>query len=485
MLRLLSITLLFAALVMTIFQLIRFSRVRANLPSGMQIAGVPVGGLDRQMAGQKIIEAYAHPIELRYNGSPIQMKPGEAEFQLDLEKMLAIADSQRTQSFFWEEFWEYLWGRSTSPSNVPLSATSSEARIKFFLQQITERYDQLAVPAQPMPGTVNYQPGQAGTTLDMDGSVLLIENSLSSLTNRVVELPIRRTLPDRPDFNSLNILLQQTIKVSNFDGLVSVFLVDLQTGQEMHFNYRQGELLPVQPDIAFTASSIIKIPIMVSVYKNAANMDEETLKLIEDMVDRSGNEAADWLMDRVMEPGRAPLIVSEDMETLGLENTFLAGYFTAGSPLLAGFQTPANQRTDINTDPDPYSQTTSTDIGMLLVDLYQCAERGGGGLIAVFPGQITEKECQDMIQYLVKNRLPSLLTAGIPEGTTIGHKHGWVSTNGTINTIGDAGIIYSPGGNYALVVFVHHPDQLIWDPASTLIAMLSQAVYNYYNIPTQ
>jgi beta-lactamase class A len=485
LLRMTSIVLILVALVMMVFQLISFSRVRSNLPAGMKVAGVPVGGLDRQSAAQKIIAAYSHPIELRYNGAPILMNPEDAEFQLDLQKMLAIADSQRTQRFFWEEFWDFLWGRTTSPVSVPLSAASSEERIKIYLNNITQRYDQPAKPAQPVPGTVNYQPGQAGMTLDLDGSILLIENSLKSLTNRVVDLPIRRTLPERPDFNNLSIFLQQTIRVSNFDGLVSVYLLDLQTGQEIHFAYRQGELLPLKPDIAFTASSIIKIPIMVSVFKNMDTMDEETAKLMEDMVDRSGNEAADWLMDRVMEKGRGPLIVSDDMKTLGLENTFLAGYFSLGSPLLAGFQTPANQRTDINTDPDPYSQTTSSDIGMLLVDLYQCAEKGGGALIAAFPGQITQAECQEMIQYLVKNRLPSLLTAGIPEGTTIAHKHGWVSTNGTINTVGDAGIIYSPGGDYVLVVFVHDPVQVIWDPASTLIAMLSQAVYNYYNIPTQ
>ena len=73
------------------------------------------------------------------------------------------------------------------------------------------------------------------------------------------------------------------------------------------------------------------------------------------------------------------------------------------------------------------------------------------------------------------------LTAGLPEGTTIAHKNGWVTTNGIINTIGDAGIIYTPGGNYVLVVFLYHPEQLIWDPAAALVAQLSTAVYNYYN----
>jgi hypothetical protein len=173
------------------------------------------------------------------------------------------------------------------------------------------------------------------------------------------------------------------------------------------------------------------------------------------------------------------------MEKLGLENTFLAGYFTLGSPLLAGFETPGNQRLDITTDPDPYSQTSPSDIGMLLQDIYQCAENGGGALPAIFPGEITQEKCQKMNTYLLNNRLPVLLSAGLPEGTQIAHKHGWVTTNGVIRTMADAGIVYTLGGNYVMAVFLYHPDQLLWDPASELVAKLSQAVFNYYNIPVQ
>ncbi|MCK4901585.1 MAG: serine hydrolase, partial [Anaerolineales bacterium] len=320
--------------------------------------------------------------------------------------------------------------------------------------------------------------------LDIDGSVLLVENALRSLSRRKVNLPLQRTDPSRPAFQNLQVLLKQTIDLSGLDGLAGVYLLDLQTAQELHFAYQEGEDLPVHPDVAYTASSIIKVPIMTSVYRRLGdNPDAETIKLLEDMITKSGNETADWLMDRVIDPDRAPLVVSEDMNELGLENTYMAGYFSFGSPLLALIQTPANQRVDVNTDPDPYSQTTPSDIGMLLEDIYQCAQTGGSALSAAFPGDITQDECQTMINLLVNNKLPSLLTGGIPEGTRIAHKHGWVSSNGIINTIGDAGIIYTPGGNYVMVVFLHHPVQLVWDPASSLIADLSQAVYNYYNIP--
>ncbi len=336
----------------------------------------------------------------------------------------------------------------------------------------------------PVAGSTRFEAGRSGTSLDINGSILLIEAALNSLTNRSVDLPLQRTNPPRPAFQNLEILLKQTIEVAGFDGLAGIYLVDLQTQQELHFAIRDGEDVSVQPDIAFTASSIIKVPIMVSsIRRMGENPDSETTKLLQDMIELSGNEAADWLMDRVIDPQRGPLLVTEDMRALGLENTYMAGYFSFGSPLLAVIETPANQRQDVFTDPDPYSQTTPSDIGMLLEDIYQCSQTGGGALTAIFPGEIDQDDCLQMNTLLINNRLPMLLTAGLPEGTPIAHKHGWVTVNGVINTIGDAGIVYSPGGNYIMVVFLYHPVQLVWDSASVIVSDLSTAVYNYYNIP--
>lgn len=478
---------LLAAVVLASLQLVQYSRVRSTYPPGLTIAGIPVSGLDRQQAASRLIEAYSIPVELHYNRAVIHLNPSVVDFQLDLESMLAAADIQRTQQVFWQGFWDFLWNRTSLPIDVPLRSSYSEERLRIYLKdEIAQRYDQPPIPAQPVVGTVNFQPGQPGTILDIDGAVLLIENALRSQTNRNIELPLQRTGPSRPAFQNLETLLKQTIDLSGFDGLAGIFLLDLKTSQELHFAYQQQVDLPVNPDIAFTASSIIKIPIMVSVFKRLGERpDEETLKLLADMIDKSGNEAADWLMDRVIASNRSPLAIQEDMKAIGLTNTFLAGYFREGSPLLALVETPANTRTDVNTDPDPYSQTTPTDIGMLLEDIYLCAENGGGALIAAFPGQITQDECRTMTDYLARNKIGVLIEAGVPDGTRVAHKHGWVTYNGIINTIGDAGIVYTPGGNYVLVVFLHHPVQLIWDSASRLIADLSTAVYNYYNLPQQ
>ena len=89
-----------------------------------------------------------------------------------------------------------------------------------------------------------------------------------------------------------------------------------------------------------------------------------------------------------------------------------------------------------------------------------------------------------MVTYLTKNKMPSLLEAGLPEGTQIAHKHGWVTNNGTINLIGDAGIVYTPGGDYVISIFLYHPDQLLWEASSGLVRDISRAVYNFFNLPT-
>ena len=105
----------------------------------------------------------------------------------------------------------------------------------------------------------------------------------------------------------------------------------------------------------------------------------------------------------------------------------------------------------------------------------------------VFPDGITQSECRLMVSYLTKNRIAVLFEAGLPEGVQLAHKHGWMTdaADGLIHTISDAGIIYTAGGDFVLVVYLYHPVQLLFDPASELMAAFSQAVYNYYNLAGQ
>lgn len=491
-LRGISITILSISIVLFIVSLIGYSRQRNNYPVGMTIAGVRVGGVDPQIASQRVLQVYTTPIEVQYGEATIHVDPTVVGFELHIESMMAAADLARTGGSFWGGFWNYLWNRNPDPVDVPLSATIVEERLIAYLQnEISARYDEPPTPAQPVPGSTSFTPGAPGRVLDIERSVRLIEDTLRSPSNRVVVLSYQRSTASRPTMDNLKILLQQNITVADYDGVMGVYLFDLQNGQEVHFAMDKGQEISVNPDVAFTASSTVKIPIMVSYFikYGESALNEQASTQILDMMSKSENPPADRLMES-LDALRGPLVVTEDMRRLGLENTFLAGFFCSAEfpcPLLQRITTPANQRTDVFTDPDDFNQTTPSEIGMLLADIYQCAETGGGALVAAFPDKITSQICQQMINFLTADKIGVLIEAGVPEGTQVAHKHGWITepSSGFIQNISDAGIIYTPGGNYVLAIYAYHPVQTVWDPVSALFAQMSQAVYNFYNIPTQ
>lgn len=482
-----SLFFLASALVLAIVQLTAYSRARSNYPASMRIAGIAVGGLTQQQAAERLLQVYTAPIEIQYAGAAIQIQPAAIGFQINTEAMLAAADLQRTSQPFWSGYWDWLWNTSTSTTDIPLTATFSADRLRDYLKnEISPRYDQPPIPAQPIPGQTQFTPGEPGLALDVERAVVLIEDALRSPGNRVVALTSTRTGAARPSLENLKILLTQIVDSTPFDGVMGLYLLDLQSGQELHFGYNQNNEIGVHPDIAFTASSTIKIPILVSALKNLGpTLSPENEALALEMITKSENPATDALMN-LIGAERGPLVVSQEMTTLGLQNTFIGGYFYDGAPLLNRFETPANQRTDVITNADPYNQATASDMGSLLADIYQCAQSGGGGLTAVFPGQITQQSCQIMLDYLKRDHIGVLIEAGLPEGTQIAHKHGWISgPDGIIKNISDAAIVYTPGGNYILVIYTYHPVQAVWEPVSGMIANLSEAVYNYFNLPSQ
>ena len=482
-LRWISLLLVFVAAILSVLQLVSFSRIRSFFPTDMRIAGVPVGGMDQQQAAARLIQAYGVPVELRYGDAIIQVKPSLVGFNLDLEGMLAAADLQRLSQPFWPAFWDYLWNRPSQAGEVPLSATISENRLRTYLRdEVAARYDQPPSAAMPVPGSTTFQAGKPGTVLDIDRAVTLIEDALRSPSARVVNLSFGKVNPARPSLQNLQILLKQIIQLDGFDGLAEMYMMDLQTQEELHFAVNNGADVP--GDIAFSAESTIKIPIMISIMSKVPEpMPKDITDQLEQMIEQSSDDAPDYLMQQVLDKITGPLIVTQDMQSLGLNNTFLAGYFYLGAPLLKNITTTANQRTDINTDPDLYNQTTPTEMGMLLNDIYQCSQTGGGTLAAVFPGAITQSKCRTMITYLTRNKTPVLIQAGLPDTAQIAHKHGWItSSDGLIHTICDAGIVYTTSGNYIMTIYMYDPTQLLFDPANQLVAQLSNAVYNYFNL---
>jgi hypothetical protein len=277
--------------------------------------------------------------------------------------------------------------------------------------------------------------------------------------------------------------------VAEFDGMAVVYMLDLRTGEQMHFGYFHNQDLGVQPDVAFDAASTIKIAIATAYFRYYdLPLDEESDRWLAQMITQSGNDPANWLMEE-MDFNRGPTLVTDTMLDLGLDSSYIVAWFenprrfTTLEQLIIAIPpaTPANRRSDVNTRPNSLNQTTASDLGTLLADLYACGA-GGGALVAAFPEEIKPAECRYILDLLAQNKIAWLLEASVPDGTRVAHKHGW--TQSPLDFISDAGIIYSPGGDYVLSMFLWNEREMIWEPTSRLFAQLGRAVYNYFNPPT-
>ena len=478
-----AIGMIFITVIITTVQLTEYSRIRNNFPLGMQVGGVPIGGLSFVQAAERLYTVYRSPIELVYDGTPIQIRPSVLGFEPEVDRMLAIADNQRATEPFWEGFWNFLWGRNVSPINIPLNASYNENRISNYLQvEISSRYDRPALPPRPIPGSTQFAEGVTGTKIDIERATVQIVNALKSPTNRRVNLSLEQTTIPRPSLADLEVMIRQIVDVSGFDGIVEVYMQDMASTRNLLLAHQgNGQELP--PDIAFSSWSLVKIPLMVTTFRYLEEpYPVEYMTLMREMTQQSENASTDVLAMAVIDDNLSPLIVTDDMQRLGLENSFWAGHFYVGAPLLRRFETAANQRTDVDTRPDIYNQTTAADMGMLMEDIYRCAEQNGGSLLAAFPDELTQQKCQTMVDFLALNRIGVLIQAGIPAGNTVAHKHGWATElDGLVHSYGNSAIIYTPATDYVLTIFVYHPVQAVFDPVNALMAEISSAIFNFFN----
>lgn len=478
----LSILLILAAAGLTIQQWLLFLQLPFTFPAGASWGGYPVEGMTPDQAKERIEQVLFAPVELRIGDASIQVDPHDLGMEVAWNQELLSAGPQPNLS----GFWDYLWHAQPQPVTLALETTLDESVARQFLADaISARYDLPSLPPSPIPGTTRFEIGVPGSQLDLDESSARIAALSNQPENRVIQLVVEAAPMQKPDPRNLEIFLKQKIIQAGFNGIAEIYIQDLETDQVVHFAVRDGNDLPV--DIAFSAASTIKIPILISsLLRSGETVPENVANLANRMIVLSENPPADSLMETVIGSTLAPLRVTEDLQKMGFENTFLAGYFYLGAPLLQRFETQANQRTDIQLRPDVYNQTTASDMGRLLAALYNCAERGVGLLMDTFPGEINAVKCQFVLDVLKNNKIGVLSEAGLPEGITVAHKHGWTEeSDGYLHTVSDVGIVFTPGSDYVLVIFLYDPIQLLFNPGNELIAQLSQVIYNYYNPQAQ
>ncbi|MBI5292396.1 MAG: serine hydrolase [Chloroflexi bacterium] len=471
-----------AALLVLTLHVVLFATGRAGLPRGLVVAGVPVGGLSRAEAERRLDRAYGSPVTLDYGGSPIQLDPAQLNFYLDKDGMMAaVTDSPSTGSAL-AAFWDYLWGRvPLPPAPVPLQANYDQSRLDAFVADVAARYDDPGTPARADPDTLSFIPGSAGYKLNRDAAYAQINTALRSPTQRSVTLTINHFEQAPPTYDTLADLLRTDVQLFQFGGTVSIFVADLRSGDTINMALRDGRPVDVGQGISYSGMSTIKIPVMVTFfrYQDGPPTPDEQL-LLDGIFGESANAYTDLLLG-IMGQGSGLIgtnLVSDTMAELGLPNTYLAGLLDTLGAITTPRNTPGNTRADIDLSPDRYNQTAAPDMGKLLVMIYDCSQ-GGGKLMETLPGQFTAEECQKMIDLLKENAVGPIFIAGGSPGAVVAHKHGWDLL--PLNNVGDAALVFSQGGDYAMTVYIHRDDPVPFDEANRLIISLATGVFNYYN----
>ncbi|MDX1414554.1 MAG: serine hydrolase [Candidatus Promineifilaceae bacterium] len=284
--------------------------------------------------------------------------------------------------------------------------------------------------------------------------------------------PTPAATKNRYDLRYLRAAIMETL--ATFDGISSYVVIDLQTGERIVHN----------DEVALAGMSLVKVPILVNTYRVLDGPPGiEHTKLISETTALSSNFAANLLLQTIAGKQDAYAgadIVSQSMRDLGLYNTFIAVPIDAEPrpERLNTVLTPANRRTDITTHADPYRQITTGDLGSLLEMIYECAENNSGPLRELYSEQLMQSECQEMLQMMQLNELARLLENGLPADVPFAHKVGWID-----DTHGNGGIVFSPGGDYIVVMALYTPEWLEWEESAPLFETVSRQVYDHFNNP--
>ncbi len=464
-----------------LYQGFLYWRGRDNMPPGTTIAGVDVSGLTAEETAVAIQTAYSQPVAIYHNEERIELSPLETGFSLNLDGMIGEAQAEMAEQDVWMGFARFVLGRPLEPLgieplepiHVDLQAAHDEFALRDQIATIGSFIDQPALPPRINETTGTFEDGKAGYITDIEASLPDITAALYKPENRQAQLVILDQPAPEFDINFLTDSIQKQLDA--FSGVGSVFIMDLETGEEVSIN----------ADDAISGLSILKIMIFVEAYRTFDGSPNEYVQgLLYDTAVRSSNFGANLLLHEIAGENntyRGADLLTESMHRLGLVNTFMAVPYDAVAPATrrSTYVTPANSEPDLLMTPDTAMQTTAEEMGTFLSMLYYCS-KGGGTLLAVY-NDITPEQCQEIIELMVLNDEGNLIRFGVPEEVPVSHKHGW-----DLVTHGDAGIVLSPGGDYVIVEYLSLPagdtgDWLSHDITFPILREISRTVYNYFN----
>jgi beta-lactamase class A len=262
-----------------------------------------------------------------------------------------------------------------------------------------------------------------------------------------------------------------------WDGVAGLYVRNLQT----------GETIALNADTVFSGASVMKVPIMIYAYSRLGELDDQQRHWMHKMIIDSENIEANSLLAAAA-GGQGTEValqgvneMSEMLRSLGLEHSYQLIPYESGEWLILQSMLPGGGPPREGEPPytasDPYVRTTPREMGELFVMLDECA-RGTGPLLEKVGGKLTADLCAEMIDWLQQPHDPERMVAGLPAGTRIAHKGGWIT-----DMQSDVGIVDSPGGRYVAAIYIWK-DGYVTDVHATpspYLGDFSHTIYTFFN----
>lgn len=286
-------------------------------------------------------------------------------------------------------------------------------------------------------------------------------------------------VPVSEAFAALGSVMWDNVLSAGFDPTTSKFaamyLLNLATGEEITFGNQY----------AFSGTSINKVAILTGVFSVLDGAPEyQTAVDILNTVICSENTATNNLLARAGggDMYRGAERATQVLNAIGLQRTFItAPYEIPGREMpqpTSPVRYPKTDADQTKARPDVTNQMTVDEMGYLLSSLYECAYQETGPLLESQTG-IQPQECRKILYVMSNNTVDAFAKAGVPEDTQVAHKHGW-----TAETHGNAALVFSPGGDYVLVMMMYQPVWLVFEQSLPLVAETSRLMYNFLNPDT-
>lgn len=269
--------------------------------------------------------------------------------------------------------------------------------------------------------------------------------------------PVADGVPEGEREKIEEVLNEMEDRVEGYDGVAGVYVRDLDGG------HGYG----VRADETFFSASIIKVPVMVAVYRKVEQGDLSFSQEVE-LKEEDWAAGAGWLQweeagtkqtvgdllllmmtqsDNVATNALVRLVggadhVNEVAESLGAEDTLLYQKVSSERGIVPGLD----------------NRTTPRDMAIML-------EKIADGEAA------SEKSCGYMIDLMMTNELDWWLDAGLPENVYAANKAGWL-----YQVYGDVGIVENDGRRYTVAILSKHGTATV-DEGAVLIEDLSRTAW--------